>query len=164
MSYIALIDSCTAAWNLLYEYFPIYLLPVDGMKLNHGNLIQNGGRKQWRESSHTCTTPCSLLYVLSSTKEDFSLCPATTQPMRSCNIPVNEKSPKLWTFVLLLWIIVQNSSYQFPPFLYKRVFLSFVLWTCPWFVIVCLTWVVITLFCYSWISSVLLAESLIFFF
>lgn len=79
----------TAAWNLWYEYFPIYLLPVDGMKLNHGNLIQNGGRKQWRESSHTCTTPCSLLYVLQQEGRFFSL---------PSNNPANEKlqHPSQW--------------------------------------------------------------------
>lgn len=57
------------------------------VKMNKGNLTQNGVRKSWRESSHAL--PCITAYTVQS-KKKFSLSMLTAscchlQPMRCCH-------------------------------------------------------------------------------
>lgn len=76
-----------------------------------------------------------------------------------CLATAREKLPPLELFQ---WTSVQNSPSQIPSFLYKRMLSSFVLQTCLWFAIVCLSWIAISLL--FRINSILLAELLLFLF
>lgn len=67
-----------------------------------------------------------------------------------------------WTLLFLQWTFVQSNPSQLPSFLYERMLSSYVLWTCPWFTIVCLSWITISLL--FRINLILLAELLIFLF
>ena len=100
------------------------------------NLVQNGVRKSKKGNSQACTTLSSSLYIFQQ-EAQFSFCSITRQSMRNhCN------SAKHRTLTLLSWTFFQNNSSQLPP---KRTFLSFVLQTCLWFTIVCISQIAIPL-------------------
>ena len=78
---------------------------------------------------HSYPPESSLLYTPQQRAETISLCPVTSQPIRT------------------QW----NSSSLLPLFPYKSKPFSPVLWTCPWFSIICLSWVAVL--CCSQINS-----------
>lgn len=68
----------------------------------------------------------------------ISLRPVTAQPMRDCHMSANEKPQHFELPVSANGLFVYNAP---PPqlllLIYKRMFLSFVLWTYLWFTVGC---------------------------
>lgn len=127
------------------------------VKMCEGNLTQN---RSWEAMGGGAVTWASLVTACIVQQEE-GRCPcgwATASGSR-CLATAREKLPPLELFQ---WTSVQNSPSQIPSFLYKRMLSSFVLQTCLWFAIVCLSWIAISLL--FRINSILLAELLLFLF
>ena len=121
------------------------------------NLIQSGVRKHWRGAlkyvphvtAYLCTpTGRGKIFSMPSNNPANEKPPAT-QPMRiHQNMKLSHFSPVDF---------YSKSSYQLPPLFYKRTFLPFILQTCLWFSIVCVSQIAILL--NSWINSILIPLS-----
>lgn len=139
---ISLIDSYSLLHEIsLYEYFSVYLLPVDRCEIKWKSKMELGSNEE-RTLTHVPLLAAYFTYP--SKKEDFLF--AQQQPSQwEDTAPPSVRNCPDSTLPLLQWTLVQNSSSQFLPFLYKRIFIFFVLWICLWFTIACLSWIVISL-------------------
>ena len=104
-------------------------------------LTENGVGKQRCARGALTHTPLILTHFTYPSGKK----PTFNTPERSkifsllSNNSANEKPPQPQTPALLPWTSAQNRPSQLPPFLYKSSLLSFVLWICLQFTIVCLS-------------------------
>lgn len=88
---------------------------------------------------HTLYSPTGrgLLYYSCRKKEDFSPCPATTQPMRNATIPPRRSHLHPEVSLSSSALLLITSPPYFLLCLYKATLSSFVLCTCLWFPVAC---------------------------
>ena len=95
----------------------------------HGQLYSK------QEETHTCLSDKKVFTALlhSRREEDFSPYLATTQPMRNCSSPTNEKPLYFGFPISSNGLFVYYSPSLLPLFPYKSKPLALFLWICPCF-------------------------------
>lgn len=118
--------------NIIWNYWIIFQWVKCEINKGKPFKMEMGGQRGEISNSATNCRPNREDSYLASPRQDYFTTPAAEKVL----LPQQQSSwweaTVLWTFSLLHGLFVYNSSFQLSPFLQRRAFLSFDLWTFLW--------------------------------